>query len=115
REEGGGGVTGPRIHKTAGRSGSKAASRVTRNRRSIKPENGGGPFPTRGERMNAPVRSIITPGCASVVGVPDELEARLRQAVARCAASLGESPESCRRAVEIAVLQRGLDALEVER
>lgn len=55
---------------------------------------------------------VISGGCASLVQVPPELELRLREAVSRCAATLGESPEACRRSVEIAVLQRGLDALE---
>lgn len=52
--------------------------------------------------------------CRTAILVPVELEQRLREAVSRCAATLGESPERCRRAVEIAVLQRGIDALERE-
>lgn len=81
----------------------------------ISPDSMRDPCPeSTGERMSAPVSSTVTGGCVSLVAVPAELESRLREAVARCAASLGESPENCRRAVEIAILQRGIEALEKE-
>lgn len=70
----------------------------------------------RGESVSAPVSVIPADSpCRTAILVPVELEQRLREAVSRCAATLGESPERCRRAVEIAVLQRGLDALEARR
>lgn len=50
--------------------------------------------------------------CRTAILVPVELEQQIREAVSRCAASLGESPENCRRAVELAILQRGVTALE---
>lgn len=56
-----------------------------------------------GSRSTLPLSAIIVPG---------ELEERIREAVTRCAATLGESPERCRRSVEIAILQRGIEALE---
>lgn len=66
-----------------------------------------------GERVSAPVSVIPADSpCRTAILVPIELEQRLREAVSRCAASLGESPENCRRAIELAILQRGVTALE---
>ena len=68
-----------------------------------------------GERVSAPVSVIPADSpCRTAILVPVELEQRLREAVSRCAASLGESPDLCWRAVEIAILKRGIEALEKE-
>lgn len=67
-----------------------------------------------GDRVGDDISSAVTRRCAALVAVPEELERRLRETVARWAATLGESPERCRRAVEIAVLKRGIEALEKE-
>lgn len=65
--------------------------------------------------MSAPVSVIPADSpCRTAILVPVELEQRLREAVSRCAASLGESPDRCWRAVEIAILKRGIEALEKE-
>src|SRR5690606_31861408 len=64
-----------------------------------------------GDRVGDDISSAVTRRCAALVAVPEELERRLRETVARWAVALGESPESCRRAVEMAVLQRGVEAM----
>jgi len=65
--------------------------------------------------MNAVVKSAKAgAGGAGLVVVPQELWQRLQAAVLQCAATLGERPEHCQRVVEIAVLQRGIEALERE-
>lgn len=59
--------------------------------------------------MNAPVQ---THAGIQLIEVPCALNTRLDAVVAKTARRLGENEASCRRAVELALIQRGLDALE---